>query len=297
MTFSLFKGSTYIPFDQLLFSDNRLFNTILFQVRLPRTLTTFISGGLLALAGSLMQLLLQNPLADPYVLGVSGGAAFMTLLLMLLGVSEDWLIGGAWLGSLLTVSFILLLAKKHRWKTDVLLLSGIAMAFGFSACISFILLLSPERHLHSMLFWLAGDLNDTHFPLLGIAILCIGFIVCLLLAPGLNILGRGDKEARSLGLPNIKYRMALYLLSSLFTATAVTLSGCIGFIGLVVPHLARKLTGYDHHLSLPVSMLLGGGFLTLADTIARSLIAPQQLPVGMLMAMIGVPFFIWILQR
>lgn len=294
---SLSKGSTSLSLYQLLFSENGQINAIFLKLRLPRTLTAFVSGGLLALAGSLMQLLLQNPLADPYVLGVSGGAALFTLVMMFFGVSEIWLMGGAWLGSLFTILLILLLAKKHRWQTHALLLSGIALACGFSAGISFILLISPDTNLHSMLFWLAGDLNDAHFPWLGLAILSMGLVACLLLAPGLNILGRGEKEARALGLPSKHYRIALYLLSSLFTAAAVTLAGCIGFIGLIIPHLTRTLGSHDHRFVLPLSMLLGGSLLTLADTFARTLFAPQQLPVGILIAMLGVPVFVWMLQQ
>lgn len=294
---SLSKGSTSIPLYQLLSRDNDLFNTIFLKLRLPRTLTAFVSGGLLALAGSLMQLLLQNPLADPYILGVSGGAALFTLLMIFFGANEYWLMGGAWLGSLLAIALILLLARQHRWQTHTLLLSGIAIASGFSACISFILLISTDASLHSMLFWLTGDLNDARFPWIGLAILGIGFVICLLLAPGLNILGRGEKEAKALGLSSEKYRIALYLLSSLFTAAAVTLAGCIGFIGLIIPHLTRMLAGYDYRIVLPVSMLLGGSLLTAADTCARTLFAPQQIPVGILMALIGVPIFVWMLQK
>src|SRR5579885_278840 len=288
---SLSKGSTSIPFYQLLFSENGQFRTIFLHLRLPPTLTAFVSGSLLALAGTLMQLLLQNPLADPYVLGISGGAAFFTLILMAFGVSEFWLTGGAWLGSLLTIACIFLLVKKHRWQTHALLLSGVALACGFSAGISFILLISPASSLHSMLFWLMGDLNDTRFPWAGLMILSLGFTICLLLAPGLNILGRGEMEARALGLPGNQYRMMLYLLSSLFTASAVTLAGCIGFVGLIIPHISRMLAGYDHRIILPVAALLGGSLVTLADTCARTLLAPQQLPVGILMTMIGVPVF------
>lgn len=291
---SLSKGSTSTPLYQLLFQDDQ---TIFLQLRLPRTLAAFTAGGLLALAGTLMQLLLQNPLADPYALGVSGGAALVTLLLMLLGVSEYGLIGGAWIGSLFTIVLMLLLARKHQWQTHTLLLSGIALACGFSAGISFILLIAPDAKLHSMLFWLAGDLNGARFPWLGLSVLTLGFVACLLLAPGLNVLGRGEKEARSLGLPSKRYRFLLYLLSSLFTATAVTLAGCIGFIGLIVPHITRRLCGYDHKIVLPLAMLLGGSLLTLADTFARTLFAPQQIPVGIIMALIGVPVFVWLLQK
>lgn len=295
--FSLFKGSTSIPLYQLLLNKNHEFQSIFLGLRLPRTVTAFVAGGLLALSGSLMQLLLQNPLADPYVLGVSGGAALFTLLMMLLGMNDYGVVAGAWLGSLLSVAFMLLLARKHRWQTHTLLLSGIALACGFSACISFILLLSPDANLHSMLFWLAGDLNQADFPWTGLCILCIGCALCMLIAPGLNLLGRGEKEARALGLASNKYRIMLYLLSSLFTATAVTLAGCIAFVGLIIPHITRLLCGYDHRRVLPISMLLGGSFLTLADTLARSLFAPQQLPVGIIMGVIGVPVFIWLLQK
>lgn len=292
--FSLFKGSVALPFNQLWTNDQ---SYLIFELRLSRTFTAFVSGGLLALAGTLMQLLIQNPLADPYVLGISGGAACTALLLMLLGISDDWLITGAWSGSLLTVALILVLAKKHRWQTHPLLLSGIALACGFSALISFILLVSPETTLHSMLFWLTGDINAAQFPWLGLAILSIGFVICLALARGLNILSRGDKEAQVLGLPCKEYRLMLYLLSSLFTATAVTLVGCIGFVGLIIPHLSRMLCGHDYRFILPASVLLGGMLLTAADTLARSLFAPQQIPVGIFMAFIGVPLFIWLLQK
>lgn len=295
---SLGKGSTAIPLHQLLFSGDSQTSAILLQLRLPRTLTAFVSGSLLALAGALMQLLLQNPLADPYVLGISGGAALFTLLLMLLGVSSSaWLMSSAWLGSLFTILLMLSLSKQHGWQTHRLLLSGIALACGFSACISFILLITPDAGLRGMLFWLSGDLNDAQFPWAGLIILTAGLICCMALAPGFNIFGRGDREARALGLPAKKYRIAIYLLASVFTAAAVTQAGCIGFIGLIIPHMTRMLCGYDHRLVLPASALLGGSLLTVADTAARTLFAPQQIPVGVLMAMIGVPIFVWMLRK
>lgn len=282
--FSLLKGSGPLSAD------------IFYQLRLPRTMTAFVCGGLLALSGSLMQLLVQNPLADPYVLGVSSGAALVSLLFMLFGIDQEWLFLGAWIGSLLTIVLIMLLARKHRFHSVSLLLAGVAIAFGFSACISLILLISPESNLHSMLFWLTGDLNDAAFPWIGLSTLLIGLLCCMALAPGLNIFARGEREARALGLSCDRYRIALYLLSSVFTASAVTLAGCVGFIGLIIPHLTRGLAGFDHRVVLPLSMLLGGSLLTFADTCARTLTAPQQLPVGILMALIGVPIFIWLLH-
>lgn len=298
---SLAKGSTGTPVHQLvyqlLFAPHSELASIVWQLRLPRTITAFTTGSLLALAGALMQLLLQNPLADPYALGISGGSALFTLLLMLAGISGTGLFFGAWAGSLLVIACIVALSKYHQWQTHTLLLSGIAIACGFSAGISFILLIAPDSHLHSMLFWLSGDLNDAQFPWPSLFILSIGLIIIWLLAPGFNLLSRGDKEASALGLPCRRYRIALYLLSSLFTATAVSVAGCIGFIGLVVPHITRMLLGYQHRITLPACALLGGSLLMLADTVARTLIAPQQLPVGIMTAFIGVPVFIWLLSR
>lgn len=293
---SIIKGSIPVSLYQLFFEHQGHFGSIFLKLRLERAVNAFICGGLLALAGSLMQLLLQNPLADPYVLGASSGAALFTLLMMLFGVSESWYIGGAWAGSILTILFILLLAKKHRWQTNSLLLSGIAMACFYSACISFVLIISPSYQLHNMLFWLTGDLNGSHFSWVSTAILLFGMLACYLLAPGLNILSRGEMEARALGLATRHYRFAIYLLSSLFTAAAVTLAGCIGFIGLLIPHFIRRLTGFDHRILLPVSMLTGGSLLMIADTLARTSFAPIQLPVGILLAMIGVPAFIWMMK-
>lgn len=294
---SLSKGSASIPLYQLLFHENGLSHTIFFDLRLPRTIAAFVVGGLLALAGSLMQLLLQNPLADPYVMGTSGGAAFITLILMYIGIADQWMLLGAWSGSLITIALVFLLTRKHRWQSHALLLSGIAIACAFSAGITCILLLSDSAHLHSMLFWLAGDLNETNFPYTGLIILLSCTLICMVLAPGLNILRRGENEAAALGLPSQHYRIILYLMSSLCTAAAVTIAGCIGFIGLIIPHLTRALIGYDQRITLPISILLGGSLLTLADTLSRTLFAPVQLPVGLLMTLIGVPIFIGLLQR
>jgi iron complex transport system permease protein len=293
---SIIKGSIPVSLYQLFFEHQGHFGSLFLTLRLERTANAFISGGLLAMAGVLMQLLLQNPLADPYVLGASSGAALFTLIMILLGVGETWFIGGAWAGSILSIMLVFLLARQHEWQTHSLLLFGIAMACFYSACISLVLLISPATKLHSMLFWLTGDLNGSLFSWPPLFILAAGTIACILLAPGLNILTRGDQEAGALGLATRQYHIAIYLLSSLFTAAAVTLSGCIGFIGLLTPHIIRRLVGTDHRILLPVSMLTGGSLLTIADTIARTVVAPEQLPVGILLALLGVPVFIWMLR-
>lgn len=297
IVFSLLKGSSTVSWQHLLYNDIQQFNMIFLKLRLPRTITAFTSGGLLALSGSLMQLLLQNPLADPYILGISSGAAFFTLLMMLFGLSGGWLLIGAWGGSLLSVGLILALSRFHRWHVHTLLLTGVAIASGFAAGISLILTISPDSNLHSMLFWLTGDLNDASMSWPAIIILMTGLLTCWLLAPGLNVLGNGSSQAQVLGLPVKKYRLILFLLSSLFAATAVMQAGCIGFVGLIVPHMMRRVIGYNHRLMLPAAVVAGGALVTFADTIARSAFAPQQIPAGIIMVLIGIPVFIGLMRQ
>ena len=297
IVFSLLKGSSTVSLQHLLYSDYQQFNMIFLNLRVPRTVSAFTSGALLALSGSLMQLLLQNPLADPYVLGISSGAAFFTLLMLLAGFDSNWVLFGAWFGSLITVGCILALSRQHRWHIHTLLLTGVAIASGFGAGISLILLLSPDTSLHSMLFWLTGDLNDASISWAAVTILIGGLLLSLALAPGLNVLSNGATQAQALGLPVKKYRILLFLLSSLFAAAAVTQAGCIGFVGLIVPHGIRRIMGGDHRIMLPAAALAGGSLVTIADTVARSAFAPQQIPAGIIMALIGIPVFIGLMRQ
>ena len=302
LSFSIFAGGTLVQSTDLLRSligqGSELSHQILLLIRIPHALTAFITGGLLGLAGALMQVLVRNPLADPYVLGVSGGAAVATLLLMLLGFSAYSLTVGAWIGSLIAILLVFLLTKKNTgWHSSQLLLIGIALASGFSAIISLILLSTPSTALRGMLFWLVGDLNVSRVPWMEGGILIGGLIMSLSFARDLNILVRGEKEAKALGIQTQQLQWKLYLLSSLLTATAVTLAGCIGFIGLIVPHLFRLFFGYDHRLLLPGAVLLGGSLLTIADFVSRTLYFPQELPVGIIMTLIGIPIFILLLQK
>lgn len=294
---SLFKGSTSVSLDQLVFMVDEDARQIFFNLRLPRTTTAFVVGGLLGLSGVLMQLLLHNPLADPYALGISGGAALFTLLLMCLGFTEIASFSGAWLGAFCVMFSMIVLANKHAWRSETLLLFGMALSCGFSAGISFILLISPKEQLHDMLFWLAGDLNDAGMPWFGIAVLSAGLVFCFLFAPGFDVFSRGEMAALTLGLNTKQYRFVLYLLSSLFTATAVMLAGCVGFVGLIVPHIARFLVGFHHRTVLPTAVLLGGSLLVLADCAGNLLFAPAQLPVGMVLAFMGVPTFVYLLLK
>ena len=266
---------------------------ILWELRLPRALTAFAVGALLGLAGALMQVLLRNPLGDPYVLGVSGGAACAVLLAMLLGLPLLWLAPLAFAGALASTVLVFALARVGQ----NLLLTGVVLAAGWGAAISFILSTSPPVQLPGMLFWLMGDLSGAPAPGLAWAVLVAGLLLTLPLARELNLLGRGDSAAASLGVATGRLRWQVYVLASLLTGTAVSIAGSIGFVGLIAPHLVRLLLGSDHRLVLPGAALLGGGLLVLADTLARTLIAPQQLPVGVLTALLGVPLFLLLLRR
>jgi iron complex transport system permease protein len=271
---------------------------IVAELRLPRALTGFVVGGLLALAGALMQVLLRNPLADPYVLGVSGGAAVAALASLIAGLAGFWVSTNAFAGALASMVLVFALAHgRGGWTPTRLLLTGIVVASGWGALISFLLAVGPQSELRGMLFWLMGDLAGTGGPGWTVAALAVGLAVALAMARPLNVLARGELQARSLGVPVGGIRVAIYLLSSLLTAAAVTLAGTVGFVGLVVPHMLRLLGGADHRWLVPASVLGGGSLLVIADALARVLIAPQQLPVGVVTALVGVPLFLVLLHR
>lgn len=302
LSIALLTGSVAIPATEvarlLVQDDGSITDRIIDQLRLPRALTAFGIGGMLAVAGVLMQVLLRNPLGDPYVLGVSGGAAVAVLAAMLMGIGSLWLPPLAFSGALASMLMVFLLAQRGEDPDNRrLLLTGIVMAAGWSALIGLVLSLAPPLQLPGMLFWLMGDLGGAPRPGLALGVLAVGTAGALWLAPQLNLAGFGMAQAAVLGVDPRHLRHSLLLLSSLLTAAAVSITGAIGFIGLVTPHLVRLLGATDHRWLVPLSALLGGNLLVLADTLARTLIAPVQLPVGVLTALLGVPIFLWLLNR
>ena len=279
-------------------SGNPLERELILGLRLPRVLGAFAVGGLLALAGALMQVLLRNPLGDPYVLGVSGGAASGALGAMLLGLSAFWLQASAFAGALLSMLLVFALARgRGVWSPSRLLLTGVVIAAGWGALISFLLAISPGARLPGMLFWLMGDLSDARQPALPLSALGLGLLLAWLLARPLDLLAQGELQAAALGVEVAPLRLSVFLLASLLTALAVTSAGSIGFVGLVVPHLVRLAGARKHRRLLPGAVLAGGTLLVLADGLARSLLAPQQLPVGVITALLGVPLFLYLLNR
>ena len=268
------------------------------ELRLPRALAGFACGGLLALAGALMQVLLRNPLADPYVLGISGGAGVGAMLAILIGFSAAGINGLAFIGALAAMFVVFGLAHGDgAWTQTRLLLTGVIVAAGCGALVALMLSIAPEHKLHGMLFWLMGDLSQTGTPGIALAILVLALAASLPFARELNLLTRGQDTAQALGVDVKRLRYAIYAIASLVTAVAVTSAGSIGFIGLIVPHLVRLAIGNDQRLLLPASVLAGGALLVFADTLARTIVAPQQLPVGVLTALIGVPVFLFLLAR
>ncbi|WNK19164.1 iron ABC transporter permease [Halomonas piscis] len=299
---SLGVGSASISPEQLwaiaLGEGNPLARTMVVELRLPRALSAFAVGGLLAVAGALMQVLLRNPLADPYVLGISGGAAIGALGAMLLGLG-GWLsstsaFGGALFSTLLVFG---LAHGRGGWAPTRLLLTGVVVASGWGAMITLMLSMTPAERLPSMLYWLMGDLSYARTPGLPLLLLTLTCVVLMPLGRSLNVLARGPQQAAALGVEARPLEWGIYAMASLLTAVAVTTAGSIGFVGLVVPHMLRLVLGNDQRLTLPACALAGGTLLLLADTLARTVIAPEQLPVGVITALLGVPTFLFLLYR
>ncbi len=276
-------------------------------LRLPRALAGFGCGALLALAGALLQVLLRNPLAEPYVLGVSGGAAGFALAAMIAGAAWWWVDAASFAGALLSVALVLGLAHRSlrlgpargtvREASPRLLLTGVVVAAGWGALITLMLSIAPDSRLRGMVFWLAGDLGSAAPPWFALAALACALLAALPVAPQLNVLLRGELGAAALGVPVARLRLRLYLIASLAAAASVTTAGTIGFIGLVVPHGLRLAFGNDQRMLLPAAALAGGTAVMAADLVARTVIAPAQLPVGAMTALIGVPVFLWMLLR
>lgn len=301
LAISLSVGSVKLPLSEVwsgLIDGSAPSAMMIRDLRLPRTLAAFACGGLLALAGALMQVLLRNPLADPYILGISGGAGVGSLLAIFLGLGIAGLNGFAFAGALLAMLLVFGLAHgEGSWTQTRLILTGVMVASACSAVITLLLSVAPEERVRGMLFWLMGDFSQGVNPKIALLGLLVLALLSMPLARDLNVLTRGNDMAQALGVSLRVVRIAVYFLASIATAISVMTAGSVGFVGLVVPHLTRMVMGNDQRILLPTAMLGGGVFLVLADTLARVLIAPQQLPVGVVTALIGVPVFLYLLNR
>lgn len=275
---------------------------ILLSIRLPRILFAGIVGAALSAAGVVFQAVLRNPLADPYILGVSGGAAAGAVTGILFGVSTlpFGIAGLAFLGALFTIVVIFGVAGRGTdHQSATLLLTGVIVNAFFSAVILFLFSVGRGDRLQSVLFWLMGDLGPAEGREILFAglFLLAGMIVMALHARSLNLLLMGEETALQLGVNVEKTKKVSLIAASIMTAAAVCVSGTIGFVGLVVPHMLRLTLGPDHRLLLPASALFGASFLIAADTVARTIMAPVELPVGVVTALCGAPYFIYLLYR
>ena len=310
---SLLAGNVHIDFSHVLrylakaligdFSITSQEELILFSVRLPRIIFAGIVGASLSLGGVVFQAILRNPLADPYVLGISGGSALGAIIGILLGASSFYL--GvpllAFVGALATVFLVFVVAGGTRGPLldNSLLLSGVVVNAFFSAAILFFLSVVNSMELHSITFWLMGDLSRASTKEICLAAFCLiaGFVLLYVQARKLNLIVQGEDSALQLGVNVERTKQRLLIVTSLITAVAVSLAGIIGFVGIMVPHFMRLIFGSDHRLLLPVSVLFGASFLIVADTIARVVFAPAELPVGVITALCGAPYFIFLLKR
>ena len=265
-------------------------------VRLPRTLAAFGVGGLLALAGVLLQALFRNPLADPFVLGVSGGAAVGALLAMIAGTTMLAIQGSAVAGAVVAVVIVHLLARSGG--TTRLLLTGVVLASACGAIVTVLLSVADEARLRGMVFWLAGDLEWAVNPWVSAITALFAVAFAVLMARPLNVLAAGELRARSVGMRLEAWRTLVFVGCAALTAVAVVSAGTVGFVGLITPHIVRlAFRTSDHRLVAPASALLGGTLLACADVAARTVAAPAQLPVGAIMALLGAPLFIVLLRQ
>ncbi|MFM2067626.1 MAG: hypothetical protein RLZZ584_2535 [Pseudomonadota bacterium] len=279
---------------------------LIWRLRLPRALTALGVGGLLALAGALLQVLLRNPLADPYVLGVSSGASLAAVAALWLGAGAWALYGAAWGGALVSTLALFVLGRRSLGTLDLrsagsasarLLLTGVMLAAAWTALISLALTLAPDAQLRGMLFWLIGEISGAEPWAPALAALAVLLLLALGQARALNVLLLGDARAQSLGVAVRRLRLMVCGIAAAATAFAVTTAGALGFVGLLVPHVVRRLLGNDQRVLLPACVLAGAGVVVLADLLARSVVAPTQLPVGAVMSLVGVPVFLWVLHH
>lgn len=271
---------------------------VIHVLRLPRVSGAFAIGAGLAVAGAMLQILLRNPLADPYILGTAGGAATGALSAILAGLGGLLVNAAALSGALCSTLLVFWLGFGREGFTPLrLLLTGVVVAAGWNAVISFLLVSASSRDASAMLFWLLGDLERISDSSAAWWTLAIGLLVGMITARSLNVLRQGDVSAEAVGVPVVALRLTLFGVASLLTATAVTLAGAVGFVGLLVPHALRLVGVKDHRALLPAAACLGGAVLVAADALSRVILAPQQLPVGVLTAALGVPVFLILLQR
>ena len=277
---------------------------IILEVRLPRILLAALVGASLSISGVVLQGLFRNPMADPYILGISSGAGLGAAIAMLFGLSFSFIgISGistfAFFGGIIAILIVYNIAKVNQTlPTQTLLLSGIAVSAFFSACIACLMFISGDK-LHGILFWLFGSMSSASWS--DIKLILPYFIICAtiiyIFSRDLNVMLLGEEDAKTLGIDTEILKKILLFCATMITAAAVSVSGLIGFVGLVIPHITRIIVGPDHKILIPASVLIGSIVLVVTDTLARTIIAPADIPVGIITALFGAPFFIYLLKK
>jgi iron complex transport system permease protein len=299
-----FVGLVKIPFSAL--KDFDLVTTesqVFYQIRLPRVCTAFLAGAALACCGVALQAMFRNPLATPFTLGISGGAAFGAAICVIFGAWSS-VLGGAivfsFAGSLLAVFLVYGLTKiKKGFSAGTMLLAGIAVNFFFSSLILFLQYISDFTQSFRIIHWLMGSVDVTGYrtPVTMLVFTIIGIVIIVTQSLNLNLMSISDEIALARGVDVKNTRKIIFLATSIMVAAVVAFCGPIGFVGLMAPHICRLLVGPDHKILTPASVLFGGAFLALCDTVARTLIAPAEIPVGVITALLGGPFFVWLLLK
>jgi iron complex transport system permease protein len=284
------------------FEINPIQEGVIWDYRLSRALVAACCGVALALSGTILQALLRNPLAEPYVLGISAGASTGAVAVMILGFGSGVLSlsGGAFVGGAVAFALVALLATKSGGSSDRIILAGVAGSQLFNALTSYIVTTSANaEQARGVMFWLLGNLGGVRWPdvYLAAPVALLGFVVCIFYGRALDAFMFGTDAAATLGVPIRRVRLVLFGLTALMTATMVSIVGSIGFVGLVIPHVARFIVGHSHGRLLPASVMIGAIFMILADIISRTIIPQQILPIGVVTALVGAPAFALILYR
>lgn len=283
----------------LLYPEAQTADQIIWNIRLPRAITGALVGSNLALSGALLQAVMRNPLADPHIIGVSAGAGITGIMVLILFPAYIyWMTPVAFCGAMIAAGAIYLLAWKNGIKPVRIILAGVAVSAFLGAGISGILIFYSDR-VHGALMWMVGGLAARSWNDVSVIVpyACVGLVLSLFCTSQLNVLQLGDDMARGLGLSVERTRVLLTAIAALLAASAVSVAGLLGFVGLIVPHMVRLLMGTDYRFLIPGSALLGMAVVTLSDTLARLLLAPVELPVGIIMAFLGAPFFLFLLRR
>lgn len=305
--FSLCIGSASIPLNKIInlivSGKGTTEYSILFDIRLPRIILGFAIGGALSLAGVILQGMFRNPLVEPYTLGISGGAALGVCLNIVLGLHRAGVLTlplSGFLGAILVILLVYSLSiRKGILKIQGLLLTGVMISFISSSLIMLIMAISRAEDLHGIVFWIMGSLEEPSWLLIRLALIVsiIGLIISYLFCLDLNAFSLGEEEALHLGINIERTKRLLFILASFLIGLSVSVAGIIGFVGLVVPHFVRMFVGGDHRILLIGSFLCGAGFLIFCDTLARTIIAPMELPVGVITGILGGSLFIYALTK